>query len=242
MCLHLPKGSWSQPGVQVPLACGVSYWGHWGVCATHWSGWGSQPQSLGWEPCVPWETAIGGFSVHEGLSTSGWSGTTGHSPCAWFCLLGVQLSVTAPNCVCMGCHSLANLKLDQPVSRGPWVWAGVLGREGVSAGTWVDPQEHGACGMSVSVRVLAASTELDKPAVGRPVRGVRGPQNAGWLNMQMEKQQPHPLAWAGDPWHTGLGSSTQERESLGPKLLEMAATCPLASTSVLCSENSFHTH
>jgi len=33
-----------------------------------------------------------------------------------------------------------------------------------------------------------------------------------WLDMQTGKQQPHPLAWDGDPHlsgHTGLGSSGQ---------------------------------
>lgn len=46
----------------------------------------------GKEQCVPENHLLGGTGVSEvrGLSTGGWSGTAGHSPCAWCQLLGGQ--------------------------------------------------------------------------------------------------------------------------------------------------------
>ena len=74
-------------------------------------------------------TATGGSGVSkasERLSNSSWSRTVGHSPRASCRLLGVVgVFATSPNLVCMGvclCNSLANFKLDQTVSRRPWVW------------------------------------------------------------------------------------------------------------------------
>lgn len=57
----------------------------------------------------------------EGLSTSGWSGMAGDSPCAWCWLAGGKCLVSSPNGCMWGVHvySPANFKLGV-LDQGRW--------------------------------------------------------------------------------------------------------------------------
>lgn len=113
------------------------------------------------------------MGVSEGLHTSGWSSSVGHSVCAWCQLLGGRGYVSPQTGCAWGVRGCSPANQAGPAG-SRWVWAGVSGGQG----SVVVPRGTRKCGVPMGrvceCRVFAVSAELDQPASWEAMGWVRG--------------------------------------------------------------------